>query len=177
MTFYSPQAALDFLKSKTSELFRSRQLLQEAYGRAIVARAKAVTPELVSKANQLIDDLRISIGDQASLERKVRYVVPDSWIPQSLGLFPLVVAGVGSVAIAGAVYLHLQRVAAHRETLALIEKGVLTPAQGIALEQSAPNLLGVGGLSGMFGGLGSLAIGGAALYLLFIVAPMFGGKR
>lgn len=177
MTFYSPQAALDYLKSKVTELFRSRGILQEAYGRAIVARSKITTPELLSKANQLIDDLKTSIGDQASLESKVRYVVPDSWIPQNLGLFPLIIAGVGAVGIAGAVYLHLQRIAAHRETLSLIERGVLTPAQGIALEQSSPNLLGMGGLSGMFGGLGSLAIGGAALYLLFLAAPMFGGRR
>jgi hypothetical protein len=173
LTFYSPQDALDFLKAKTSELFRSRGLLQEAYGRAIVARSKAKTPELVSKADQLVQDLAVSIGDQASLESKVRYVVPDSWIPQNLGLFPLVIAGVGAVAVAGAVYLHLQRVAQHRDTLALIEKGILTPAQAITLEQSSPSLLGVGGLSGMFGGLGSLAIGGAALYLLFLVGPMF----
>ena len=177
MIFYTPQQALDFLKEKTSDLFRSRGVLQDAYGRAVVARSRVKTPELIAKADQLIEDLKTSIGDQASLENKVRYVVPDSWIPQNLGLFPLIIAGVGAVGIAGAVYLHLQRVAAHRETLALIEKGVLTPAQGIALEQSSPNLLGVGGLSGMFGGLGSLAIGGAALYLLFLVAPMFGGKR
>jgi len=173
MIFYTPQDALDFLKSKVSELFRSRGVLQEAYGRAVVARSRAKTPELVSKADQLIQDLTVSIGDQASLESKVRYVVPDSWIPQNLGLFPLVIAGVGAVGIAGAVYLHLQRVSAHRETLALIEKGVLTPAQGLALSQASPNILGVGGLSGMFGGLGSLAIGGAALYLLFLVGPMF----
>lgn len=177
MTFYSPQDALSFLKAKVSELFRSRGILQEAYGRAVVARSRVKTPELVSKADQLIQDLTVSIGDQASLESKVRYVVPDSWIPQNLGIIFPIIAGVGAVAIAGAVYLHLQRVAAHRETLALIEKGVLTPAQGIALEQSSPSLLGIGGLSGMFGGLGSLAIGGAALYLLFLVGPMFGSRR
>jgi hypothetical protein len=175
--FYTPQGALDYLKAKTSELFRSRGILQEAYGRAVVARSRAKSPTIIAKADQLLEDLKVSIGDQASLESKVRYVVPDSWIPQTIGMFPLVIAGVGGIAVAGAVYLHLQRVAAHRETLALIEKGVITPAQGVALSQASPNILGVGGLSGMFGGLGSLAIGGAALYLLFIVAPMFRGKR
>lgn len=177
MTFYSPQDALTFLKSKVSELFRLRGILQEAYGRAIVARSRAKTPALVTKSDQLIRDLTVSIGDQASLESKVRYVVPDSWIPQNLGIIFPIIAGVGAVAIASAVYLHLQRVAAHRETLSLIEKGVLTPAQGLALSQASPNILGIGGLSGMFGGLGSLAIGGAALYLLFMIRPMFGGKR
>lgn len=176
MTFYSPQDALDYLKRQVSSLFASRGILQESYGRAVVARSRAKTPELVSKADQLIQDLTVSIGDQASLESKVRYVVPDSWMPQNLGIIFPIIAGVGAVAIAGAVYLHLQRVAAHRETLALIEKGVITPAQGIALSQASPNILGVGGLSGMFGGLGSLAIGGAALYLLFLVGPMFGRK-
>ena len=171
--FYSPQAALDFLKSKTAELFRARGVLQDAYGRAILARSKARTPTLITKADQLIVDLKTSIGDQSSLETKIRYVVPDSWIPQTVGLFPIIIAGVGAVAVAGAVYLHLQRIAAHRDTLALIEKGVITPSQGIALEQASPNLLGVGGLSGIFGGLGSLAMGGAALYLLFLVGPMF----
>lgn len=177
MRFYSPQDALNFLKSKVSELFRSRGILQESYGRAIVARSKARTPELIEKANKLIQDLTVSIGDQASLERKVRYVLPDSWVPQNLGFILPIIVGVGAVAVAGAVYLHLQRIAAHRETLALIEKGVLTPDQAVALEQASPSLLGVGGLSGMFGGLGSLAIGGAALYLLFILRPMFGGRR
>lgn len=177
MTFYSPQSALNFLKSKVSELFRSRGILQETYGRAIVARSRVKTPELIEKANRLIQDLTVSIGDQASLESKVRYVVPDSWVPQNLGFFLPIIVGVGAVAVAGAVYLHLQRIASHRETLALIEKGILTPAQGIALEQASPSLLGIGGLSGMFGGLGSLAIGGAALYLLFMVRPLFSGRR
>jgi hypothetical protein len=176
LIFYSPESAMNYLKGKVSDLFRARGVLQDAYGRAVVARSKATTPDMVEKANQLISDLKTSIDDQTSLENKVRYVVPDSWIPQSLGLFPLVIAGVGAVGIAGAVYLHLQRVSAHRETLALIEKGVLTPAQGVALAQASPNILGVGGLSGMFGGLGSLAIGGAALYLLFLIRPMFGKK-
>ena len=167
---------MDYLKRQVSSLFASRGILQDAYGRAIIARSKAKTPTLVTQANQLIDDITTSLSDQQSLENKVRFLVPDSWIPQSLGVIPMLIAGVGAVAVAGAVYLHLQRVAAHRETLALIEKGILTPAQGIALEQTSPNLLGVGGISGMIGGLGSLAMGGAALYLLFLVAPMLRRK-
>lgn len=176
MTFYSPQDALDYLKRQVSSLFASRGILQESYGRAVVARSKARTPELLVKAEQLVKDLTVSIGDQASLESKVRAVIPDSWIPQSLGIIFPIIAGIGAVGVAGAVYLHLQQVSAHRETLALIEKGVLTPAQGLALSQASPNILGVGGLSGMFGGLGSLAIGGAALYLLFMLNPLFGKK-
>ena len=163
MNFYSPQDALDYLKRQVSSLFAARGILQDAYGRAILARSKAKTPSLITKADQLIVDLNTSIGDQRTLENRVRSVVPDSWIPQTLGLFPIIIAGVGAAAVAGAVYLHLQRVAAHRETLSLIERGLLTPSQGIALTQASPNLLGIGGLSGMFGGLGSLAIGGAAL--------------
>jgi hypothetical protein len=105
--------------------------------------------------------------------------VPESWIPQSLGIFPLII-GVGAVAIAGAVYLHLQRVSEHQQTMALVEKGVLTPQQALALESSG-GLLGGGGLSGLTGNVSTilmLAVGGYALFLFGpMLSKILGGRQ
>lgn len=169
-TFYTADDATAYLKQKISSLFAARGILQDAYGRALVARSKSLTPQLSVQADQLVSDLTSSLQDQATLESRIRSVVPDAWIPQTVGLIPLLIVGVGVVAIAGAVYLHLQRVAAHRDTLALIERGVLTAAQGLAIEQAAGtgDIFGAGGLSGLFGGMGSLALGAAALFGLYL---------
>lgn len=178
MTFYTPQDALDYLKSKVASLFAARGVLQDLYGRAIVLRQKSMGTENAVRASQLVTDLISALDDQTTLENRIRSVVPDAWIPQNLGLFPLII-GVGAVAIAGAVYLHLQRVAEHQQTLDLVQKGILTPAQAIAL-QSSEGILG-GGLSGITGNISTilmLAVGG---YALFLFGPMLskivGGRR
>lgn len=179
MTFYTPEQAVDYLKGKVAALFAARGVLQDMYGRAVVFRQKSMGTENATRATQLVTDLTTSIEDQTSLENRVRSVVPDSWIPQSLGLFPLII-GVGAVAIAGAVYLHLQRVAEHQQTLALVEKGVLTPAQAIELEKSG-GILGSGGLSGITGNMSTvlmLAVGGYALFLFGpMLSRMVGGRK
>jgi hypothetical protein len=170
MIFYTPQDALDWLKGKVGALFAARGILQDTYGRALAAQSKARTPETIAKSAQLVADLTVSLQDQTSLENKVRSVVPSSWIPQSLGLFPLVI-GIGAIAIAGAVYLHLQKVAEHRDTLALIEKGVLTVAQAEAL-QSGGSLLGSGGFTGITENIRYILLFGASAYALYLFGPI-----
>lgn len=179
MTFYTPQDALDYLKAQISSLFAARGTLQDLYGRAILARQKSLGTTNAARADQLVADLTSSIDDQTTLENRIRSVVPDSWVPQSMGLFPLII-GIGAVAIAGAVYLHLQRVAEHQQTLALVEQGVLTPAQAIQLESSS-GLLGSGGLSGITGNIGTILTLGISAYALFLFGPMLsrmvGGRK
>ncbi len=178
MTFYTPEQALDYLKGKVAELFAARGVLQDAYGRALLVRQKAMGTENAVRATQLVNDLTTALGDQTSLENKVRSIVPIAWT-QQLGIVPLIL-GAGAIAVAAAVYLHLQKVAEHRETLALVEKGVLTPAQAVAL-QSSGSLFGGGGLSGITSNLSTLLLIGVAGYALFLFGPMlvrsFGGKK
>lgn len=166
MTFYTPQEALNWLKGKIADLFAARATLQDQYGRAIIARSKATTPEQISQADQLVADITTSLQDQSSLESKVKTIVPDSWIPQTVGLFPLV-AGIGAIAIAGAVYLHLQRVSAHAQTLSLLERGIITPSQAIQLEQST-SLVGAGGVTEIIGNVKWILFAGIGLYGLFL---------
>jgi hypothetical protein len=127
---------------------------------------------------QLLADVTRSLEDQGALEQRIRSVVPASWVTQNLGFFPIVI-GVGAVAIAGAVYLHLQQVSSHQRTMALIAKGVLTPAQAIQLESSG-GILG-GGLSGITGNLQTIlmfAVGGYALFLFGpMLSKMVGGRK
>lgn len=161
---------MTYLNGQVANLFASRGTLQDAYGRALAVESKMMTPENRMRVTQLVADLTSSLQDQTTLENRVRSVIPASWVPQTMGFFPLIV-GAGAIAIAGAVYLHIQRVAEHRETLALVEKGVLTPAQAVALQQSG-GILGAGGFSGLTGNIGTilaLAVGG---YALFLFGPM-----
>jgi len=179
MIFYTPTQAVDYLQEKINALFAARGTLQELYGRALIARQKSMGTVYAVKATQLLNDIVVALNDQSTLENRVRSVMPNSWLPQSMGLFPLVI-GVGAVAIAGAVYLHLQRVADHRQTLALVEKGVLTPAQAIELEKSG-GLLGGGGLSGITGNLQTILLFAVGGYALFLFGPMLsrmvGGRK
>jgi len=179
MTFYTPTGALDYLKGKVAELFRARGVLQDAYGRALLVESKMMTPENRMKITQLVADLTTSIQDQTSLENKVRMVVPASWAPQNLGIAPLII-GAGVIAVAGAVALHLAQVVKHRDTLALVERGILTPAQAVALEQSG-SILGGGGLSGITGNIGTILMFGVGAYALFLFGPMLsrmvGGRK
>ena len=179
MTFYTPQQALDYLRRQVSSLFAARGTLQDAYGKAVLLRQKSMGTANAVRASQFVTDLIASLDDQTTLERRIRSVVPESWVPQTVGIVPLII-GAGGIAIAGAVYLHLQRVAAHRETLALVEKGVLTPAQAIQLESSG-GLLGGGGVSGILGNASSLVLLGIGAYALFLFGPMLsrmvGGRK
>lgn len=179
LTFYTPQQAMDYLQGKVAEVFNARGKLQEMYGRAVVARQKAMGTTNAVKASQLVDDLTVTLQDQAALESRVRAIVPDSWVPQSMGIAPLII-GLGAIAIAGVVYLHLQRVAQHADTLALVERGILTPAQAVALEQSG-GILGAGGLSGITGNVSTLLMLAVGGYALFLFGPMLsrliGGRK
>lgn len=179
MTFSTPQDAMDWLKGKVTELFAARGILQDLYGRALLAQQKAMGTENAVRATQLVSDLTSSLDDQSTLEDRVRAVVPTAWLPQTMGLLPLII-GVGAIAIAGAVYLHLQRVSEHQRTLALVESGVLTPAQAIALDASG-GLFGTGGLSGLTDNLKVILLAGAGLYALTLFGPtlsrMLGGRR
>lgn len=167
MTFYSPTEALLWLKGKIAELFAARGILQDLYGRAVIAQSKAHTPQQKIQTTQLLADIRNSLDEQSTLERRIRMVVPESWAPPTLGILPLI-AGIGAVAVAGAVYVHLRNVAQHQQTLNLIEKGLLTAEQGIRLEQT-------GSSDGLFSGLQGVLIGGVALYALVLFGPMLAG--
>lgn len=179
MIFFTPDSAMEWLRGKVNAIFAARGILQDQYGHAIVARSKTMSGENRVRLNQLIEDLKSSLESQTSLENKIRAVLPASMVPQTLGLAPLII-GAGVIAIAGAAYLHLQNVAKHRETLALVERGILTPAQAIQL-QSTGTLLGGAGLSGITENLGTImmvAVAGFALYLFGpMVARSFGGRK
>ncbi|MGH9932311.1 MAG: hypothetical protein ACREA9_24175 [Pyrinomonadaceae bacterium] len=178
-TFYTTDDALAYLKSKVSDLFAARGTLQDAYGRALLAQSKSLTPENRARVTQLVADLTAALGDQKSLEDKVRTVVPAAWVPQQLGILPLII-GAGVIAVAAAVYLHLQNVSAQRDTLALVEKGIITPAQAVAL-QSGGSLFGGSGLSGITSNLSTIVMVGVAGYALFLFGPMLsrllGGRK
>jgi hypothetical protein len=179
VTFYTPQDAMDWLHGKVNDLFAARGILQDLYGRALLAQQKAMGTTNAVRATQLVADLTTSLDDQSTLEQRVKAVVPSSWLPQTMGFVPLII-GLGVIAVAGAVYLHLQRVAEHQHTLALVESGVLTPAQAIQLESSG-GLLGGGGLSGLTDNLKYILLAGAGLYALTLFGPMLsrmvGGRR
>jgi hypothetical protein len=169
--FYSPQEALNWLKGKIAALFAARGVLQDAYGRALVLQNKAQTTTAREQADRLVASITSSLRNQGSLESKVRAVVPSSWLPQTLGLFPIIL-GIGAIAVAGAVYAHLNNVAEHRKTLEMVERGLLTPQQAITLQQTG-SIFGGGGLSGLTGNLSTIMLAGAALYALVLFGPMF----
>lgn len=163
MNFYSYGEAIDYLRAKVGAVIAARGQLQDAYGRAIVARSKVKTPTQVEQVEGLIQGIQTSLGDQGRLEKVIRDVVPSTWIPEGLGFFPLapVVVGVGAIGLAGAAYLHLERLNNHKKTLELVERGLLTP-------QQAENIGG----GGMFTGLTGLLTGAAVLYGLTLFGPM-----
>lgn len=179
MNFYTPNDAVEWMKGKAAELFAARGVLQDAYGRALLAQQKSMGTENAVRATQLVNDLRTSLDDQTSLEQKVKAILPASMLPQQLGIFPILI-GVGAIAVAGAVALHLTQVAKHRDTLALVEKGILTPSQAIQMQQSG-GLLGGGGLSGITGNIGTILMFAVGGYALFLFGPMLsklvGGRK
>lgn len=179
MIFFTPDSAMDWLKGKVGAVFAARGVLQDAYGRAIVASSRMMSAENRMRVTQLIEDLKDSIESQTSLENKIRSVLPASMLPQTLGLAPLII-GAGVIAIAGAAYLHLQNVAKQRETLALVEKGLITPAEAVQL-QSTGSILGAQGLAGITGNIGTILMLGVGAYVLFMFGPLlarsFGGKQ
>lgn len=170
MNFYTPNDAVEWVKGKAAELFAARGVLQDAYGRALLAQQKSMGTANAVKASQLVADLTILLGDQTSLEDKVKTIIPASMLPQQLGIFPILI-GAGAIAVAGAVYLHLQRVSEHKQTLALVEKGIITPAQAVALESSG-SFFGGGGLSGITSNLSTILWLGVGGYALFLFGPM-----
>jgi hypothetical protein len=165
--------AEDYLKSKINTLFAARGQIQDAYGRALLAQARATTAPLKQKANQLVSDLTDLLNHQSMLERRVSQIVPSSWVPQQTGFIPLII-GAGAIAVAGAVYAHLQRVSQQRAVLSMVEKGILTASQATELTkaQAGGGLFGAGGLSGLTSNLSTLAMVGIGAYVLFLVVPM-----
>jgi hypothetical protein len=176
--FYTPTQALEYLQGKVGELFRARGILQDQYGRALLLRQKSMGTANAVRAVELVKDLTTSLQDQTSLENKVRAVVPASWVP-TLGIAPLVI-GVGVIAVAGAVALHLSQVMKHRDTLRLVESGMITADQAIELNKSG-GILGVGGLSGITGNISTIVMFGIGAYALFLFGPMLsrmvGGRK
>lgn len=174
--FWSSSQALDYLRSKVAPLFAARGQLQDALGRAFIARSKAHTPETRLETNQLIQNLEASLQKQNELEVQVRKYLPSS-MTSNLGIIPLlpVIAVGGGVVMATAVYNHLQNVAAQRQALTLIEKGLLTPEQAKAITSSG-GIFGMGGLSGLAGNVSTIVIVGAIAYALFLFGPTLAGK-
>ena len=137
MTFFSPSAAMDFIRLKLRDFYAQKSFLldQQQRLRAAVVRAekagKSVAPILMLQA-----EVQSSLNRHGYLERALApfakwLEVPTGQVGE-LGLLPLVLAGV-AIPVAALLYLHFQKVRTHQQMLDMIEKGLLTPEQAAAL--------------------------------------------
>ena len=135
MTFFSPSAAMDFIRQKLRDFYAQKSFLldQQQRLRAALVRAekagKSVAPILALQA-----EVQSSLNRHGYLETALAPFAKWLDVPTGqLGVaIPLVLAGL-AIPIAGLLYLHFQKVRTHQQALNLIERGLLTPEQAATL--------------------------------------------
>ena len=135
MTFFSPSAAMDFIRQKLRDFYAQKSFLldQQQRLRAALVRAekagKSVAPILALQA-----EVQSSLNRHGYLETALAPFAKWLDVPTGqLGVaIPLVLAGL-AIPIAGLLYLHFQKVRTHQQALNMIEKGLLTPEQAATL--------------------------------------------
>lgn len=135
VSFFSPSAAMDFIRQKLRDFYAQKSFLldQQQRVRAAVLRAekagKSVAPILALQA-----EIRTSLNRHGYLETALTPFAKWLDVPTGqLGVaIPLILAGV-AIPVAGLLYLHFQKVRTQQQALDMIEKGLLTPEQAAAL--------------------------------------------
>jgi hypothetical protein len=135
MTFFSPSAAMDYIRQKLRDFTAQKSFLldQQQRLRAALIRAekagKSVAPILA-----LQGEVQTSLNRHGYLETALAPIAKWLDVPTGqLGVaIPLLLAGV-AIPVAGLLYLHFQKVRTHQQALDMIEKGLLTPEQAATL--------------------------------------------
>ena len=163
MTFFSPSAAMDFIRQKLRDFYAQKSFLldQQQRLRAALVRAekagKSVAPILALQA-----EVQSSLNRHGYLETALAPFAKWLDVPTGqLGVaIPLVLAGL-AIPIAGLLYLHFQKVRTHQQALNMIEKGLLTPEQAATLAAKPLFELGTFGVTPLL----LLGIVGAVFFL------------
>ena len=163
MTFFSPSAAMDFIRQKLRDFYAQKSFLldQQQRLRAALVRAekagKSVAPILALQA-----EVQSSLNRHGYLETALAPFAKWLDVPTGqLGVaIPLVLAGL-AIPIAGLLYLHFQKVRTHQQALNLIERGLLTPEQAATLAAKPLFELGTFGVTPLL----LLAVVGGILFL------------
>lgn len=165
MTFFSPEAALDWLRGKLRDFYGQGTVLKDQLIQIghLIQKAKAANNQpalgqlIVQRAQ--VEQL---LTEQFALEQKVYPIAEFVGVSPGLGLLPALVAAL-AIPLAATIYIHFQKVANQKKSLDLIAKGLLTPEEAKAL--ATQPILGAG-----FGAALTmpLVLGGLVLAVLFL---------
>ena len=141
---FSIDTAIAYIKSKAADLFKQDLVLQKQLATAknmlSIAQKKGNT-QAVSKLSALIVSIEKSLQRQKDLESRVKKMA--SYV--GLSAFPVIIVAI-AVPTAVLLVLHYRNISTQQQTLSMIEKGLLTPAEAAALKQQGilPSLAGLG---------------------------------
>lgn len=135
MTFFTPSAAVDFIRQKLRDFYAQKPLLlaqQQQMGilkTAAQKQGKPLAPILALEA-----EVQNSLTRHGRLELALNPFAKWLSVPTGqLGVaLPLILAGV-AIPAAALLYLHFQKVRSHQQALDLISRGLLTPGEAAAL--------------------------------------------
>lgn len=166
MTF-TPASAERYLKSKVSVLFQKRKEIETSLG--TLYALKRHHPDKAGELETRIQKFLGLLNEQTQLEERVRALLPSS-VTSGLGFAPLVI-GAAAVALASAVYLHLQKVNQQKQELDLIARGLATPEQIVKMQEAQT----AGGLGGTLASVKDIAVIGLTIYGLVVFGPLLMG--
>lgn len=149
MTFFSPSAAIDFIRQKLRDFYAQKGLLLTQRSEAQALRLKLEKAgRSVHPANDLLVEIESSLTRHARLETALAPIAKWLDVPTGqLGVaIPLVIAGL-AIPAAGLLYLHFQKVRSHQQALDLISRGLLTPEQAAQLAAQPVLTLGTFGVT------------------------------
>lgn len=168
MTFFSPSAAVDFIRQKLRDFYAQRPLLlaqQQQIGvlkTAAQKQRKPVGPILALEA-----EVQNSLTRHGRLEMALNPFAKWLSVPTGqLGIAVPLILAAAAIPAAGLLYLHFQKVRSHQQALDLISRGLLTPGEAATLAAQPVFKLGDFGFT-------PLLLGGLLLGALFL----FGGGR
>lgn len=169
--FDSIAKALSFLKDSLTNWGRTKQTLENRlYEIAALIRSYQL-PGVLGPSNQEAIGKLIVLKTQTQQRLKEYEEFAQKLGPfrsyfesNSISAFPIFVVA-GTVGLASALYIYLEKVNNEGKALELIKQGLLKPEQAKAL-------LTGGGLSETLGNVNTMIMLGLGVYALFIIGPM-----
>ena len=168
MNFVSPQAAIDWIKTKMREFWGLEAKLtnQLAFAQDLVRKARAKNnSKKIAMAMNEVERIKKSLDRHRDLVSKLKPFAEYFGIgPGQLGAIPIALALV-AIPVAGLLWLHFQKVQAHKNVLEQLSEGLITPQEAAQLipkgffQEAKEAITGIGGTVGivLIGGLILLA--------------------
>ena len=171
MVFDSISKALTFLKESLQNWGRTKQTLENRlYEIATLIRSYQLPGQLGPSNQEAIGKLIVL---KTQTQQRIREYEDfaqklgpfrEYFESSSIGALPFFVIA-GSVGLASALYIYMEKVRNEGQALDLIKKGLLKPSEAKAL-------LTGGGLSETLGNVNTMLMLGLGMYVLFMFGPM-----